>query len=799
MIELKDYQKEAISKLKTEVVDLLNLSDSRQKLVFKAPTGSGKTVMASALLDELTVEVRDGKCKYTDVAFIWIAPNKLHQQSYFKMRSFFSETRRLRPVMFDEVNPSEGLQPGEVLFVNWESITRDNAIMIRDNEQNRTLYRLTGVTQFEKNIPIVVIVDEEQMFGGRNAKKSELVLRNINPKVELRISATPITIGATVEVPRQRVVDEEMIKKGITLNPNITSAMDDPTKTANQKLLEIALRKRNDLARAMSPYGINPLLLIQLPNDTKDDLTAEEKTIVEEIEQYLDVNKDISVNNGKLAVWLSKRKDNLENIEKFDNMVEALLFKQAIALGWDCPRACVLLIFRELHSFTFTTQVVGRIMRMPEQHFYTNDALNYGYVYTNLSEDKIQVVGDEMNYISKIYAKIRDGLTNIILPSVYQYDRKTRNRLGSDFKKVLFNTLEKYWNTRTDELFSVEDFLSDDELSELGADEQQIKDDKLMLDHNAQVTNNLEKARLRGIQMDVSKIRIAIPKDVKLSGDEGITEVVSKARIALTMSEIDILFTKFCYKNCGSFAKHDSAPVLYNALLDMMERFFNKNEFDAKKIILWPNNMAKFIDLIKLALEEYAQVLKLKETQRKQYMYKLNDWIVPETRMFNLDQYHSCENEIFNHAMNPFFEQNRVSMPEHHFARWVDKQTEVVDWWYKNGDSGSDNFAVPYTDDAGIDRCFYVDFVIRLKNGLICLFDTKSCGSDGNAPAKHNALLKYIEEQKTKGRMIVGGVVIEDPDAGNWYYPPLPIDNTDNIKGWDNLDLVALNQKTIKN
>lgn len=811
MIELKDYQREAINKLKVEVIDLLNLSDSRQKLVFKAPTGSGKTVMASALLDELTVEVRDGKCKYTDVAFIWIAPNKLHQQSYFKMRSFFSETRRLCPVMFDEVNPSEGLQPGEVLFVNWESINKDNAVMIRDNEQNRTLYRLTGVTQIEKNIPIIVVIDEEHMFGGKNAKKSELVLRNINPKVELRISATPITIGTMVSVPRERVVEEEMIKKGITLNPNIPSSIDNQNITANQKLLEIALKKRNDLARAMSAYGINPLLLIQLPNDTKDDLTAEDKTIAEEIEQYLDVRKNISVNNGKMAVWLSNRKDNLDNIEAYDNMVEALLFKQAIALGWDCPRACVLLIFREMQSFTFTTQVVGRIMRMPEQHFYNNDALNYGYVYTNLSADKIQVVGDEMNYISTIYAKIREGLNNIILPSVYQYDRKTRNRLGSDFKTVLFKTLEKYWNTKTDELFSVEDFLSIDDKEELGVNaivmttltmsfpeknKEPTDEDLLMLDCNAQIRNNLEKARLRGIQMDVSKIRIPIPKDVKLTGDEGITEIVSKARIALTMSEIDSLFIKFCNKNCGTFAKHDSAPVLYNALLDMMERFFGKNEFDAKKIILWHSNKPKFIDLIKLALEEYARVLQLKEKSRKEYIYKLNEWLVPETRMFNLDQYHSCENTIFNHAMTPYFEQNRVSLPEQHFSRWVDQQTEVVDWWYKNGDSGSENFAIPYTDDAGINRCFYIDFVIRLKNGIICLFDTKSCGSDGNAPAKHNALLKYMEEENKKpGRKLVGGVVIEDPDSGNWYYPSLPIDNTDNLKGWDNLDLVALNKK----
>lgn len=164
--------------------------------------------------------------------------------------------------------------------------------------------------------------------------------------------------------------------------------------------------------------------------------------------------------------------------------------------------------------------------------------------------------------------------------------------------------------------------------------------------------------------------------------------------------------------------------------------------------------------------------------------------------MFNLDQYHSCENNIFNHAMTPYFEQNRVSLPEQHFSRWVDQQTEVVDWWYKNGDSGSENFAIPYTDDAGVNRCFYIDFVIRLKNGIVCLFDTKSCGSDGNAPAKHNALLKYIEEENKKpGRKLVGGVVIEDPDSGNWYYPSLPIDNTDNLKGWDNLDLVALNKK----
>lgn len=214
MIELKNYQQTAVHELKERVVRLLNFGGRRNKMVFKAPTGSGKTVMVSAMMDELQRELKEsGECKYTRVAWVWIAPNKLHQQSYRSMRNFFSETRSLRPVMFDECEHLEGLRDGEVLFLNWESINKDNAVLIRDNEQNRTLYELLRRTRIENGIPVVVIIDEEHMFGGRNAVKSEKVLANINPDIELRVSATPITGGCdTVVVQRQEVVDEEMIK-----------------------------------------------------------------------------------------------------------------------------------------------------------------------------------------------------------------------------------------------------------------------------------------------------------------------------------------------------------------------------------------------------------------------------------------------------------------------------------------------------------------------------------------------------------------------------------------------------------
>ena len=92
---------------------------------------------------------------------------------------------------------------------------------------------------------------------------------------------------------------------------------------------------------------------------------------------------------------------------------------------------------------TFTTQTVGRILRMPEQRFYHDDRLNHGYVYTNLSEDIIQIVGDDMNYLSTIFANRRKDLNGITLRSVYQDKHfKGRNRLGADFRALFLKMME---------------------------------------------------------------------------------------------------------------------------------------------------------------------------------------------------------------------------------------------------------------------------------------------------------------------------------------------------------------------
>lgn len=440
------YQQKAVEELVNKTIDLLGLSGNRHTLVFKSPTGSGKTVMASEMLTRLTHELAerpDAPC--TEVAYIWIAPNKLHEQSYFKMKNYFTENCVLRPVFYDELDHSADgyIKPGEILFVNWESINKDKNIITRETENSASLYDITRRTQDDNGIPIVLVIDEEHMFGGKNAKKSEKVLATIQPKVEIRVSATTRTNGEQqVNVPREKVIEEEMIKENIVLNPALD--FQNPHGSLNQHLIWLAMQKRQELADAYKALGveINPLLLIQLPNDNSENLTADDTKVKDEVITTLDAY-GINTANGKLAIWLSGEKtDNLDVIDKPNDPTEVLLFKQAIALGWDCPRAAVLLIFRKIESFQFSAQTVGRILRMPEQKYYTDQRLNQGYVYTNLSKDIIEIVKDDMDYLStNIVAKRREGINNVVLDAEYSERLSSdRNRLGTDFKEVLKST-----------------------------------------------------------------------------------------------------------------------------------------------------------------------------------------------------------------------------------------------------------------------------------------------------------------------------------------------------------------------
>ena len=770
MKEIK-YQQKYVRELVDKTIDLLRLTGHRKNLIFKAPTGSGKTVMASQMLADLTEELQSrGDSPYQQVAFIWIAPNKLHQQSYFKMKNYFTETRLLKPVMYDEIDQSEGvIRPGEILFVNWESINKEKNVMVRDSEQNASLYEITRRTQEEQGLPIVVVIDEEHLFWSKSADKSAKVLQKINPKVEIRISATPKTNSDhKVTISREEVVKEEMIKKQVVLNPDITKGYNDENEL-NIHLIQCALEKRKLLAEAYKKEGtnINPLLLIQLPNDTTESMTAEDSAIATQVKTYLKEIKDITTDNKKLAVWLSGEKENLEGLEEPDNMTEVLLFKQAIALGWDCPRAAVLLIFRKLQSNQFTIQTVGRILRMPEQKFYKNDLLNVGYVYTDISKDQIQIVAEDMDYLNKdaLQAIRRDNLQNVALQSYYSvYKSSDRNRLGPDFKKELIDCFSRNWLVKWEQFsFSFDD----EEIPDSEPDESIAAQNRKQVEQNEH------------IKFDVLRLGVEVPENIVFQNEVGIIDIDKREckEFAKSAGEVHRIYIDYCRSLLGSFEKAHSTDILAGYLMQAMEILFELFETDAKKVILYHANKSKFTEIITKALANYERKLQERQRKAKERAFEKYTWEVPAERLYKESTHHVMP-KVEEHALLPFIELNTVSTPERRFSDFLEANKEYIDWWYKNGDEGKQHYSIPYENSQGEKALFYVDFVIRMKNGKVFLFDTKTENSDSEAPNKHNALIDYMAD---KG--LQGGVIVEKND--NWYYSRFPITTTEDVTGWD--------------
>ena len=769
MKEIK-YQQKYVRKLVDETIDLLRLNGHRKSLIFKAPTGSGKTVMASQMLADLTEELQSrGDSPYQQVAFIWIAPNKLHQQSYFKMKNYFTETRLLKPVMYDEIDQSEGtIKAGEILFVNWESINKEKNVMVRDSEQNASLYEITRRTQEEAGLPIVVVIDEEHLFWSKSADKSAKVLQKINPKVEIRISATPKSNSDhKVTISREEVVNEEMIKKQVVLNPDITKGYNDENEL-NIHLIQCALQKRQLLADAYEKEGtnINPLLLIQLPNDTSESMTSEDVAIADQVKTYLKAVKNITTDNKKLAVWLSSEKENLDGLEAADSMTEVLLFKQAIALGWDCPRAAVLLIFRKLQSNQFTIQTVGRILRMPEQKFYKNDLLNVGYVYTDISKDQIQIVAEDMDYLNKdaLQAIRRDNLQNVALQSYYSvYKSSDRNRLGPDFKKELIDCFSRNWLVKWQQFsFSFDD----DDTQETEPSQNVAEQNRKQIERN------------QHIKFDVLRLGVEVPENIVFQNELGIIDVdKNKHEFARSAGEVRRIYIDYCRSLLGSFEKAHSTDVLAGYLLQAMEELFELFETDAMKVILYYANKPKFTEIIQKALNNYVRKLQERQRQAKERAFEEYTWEVPVERLYK-ESTHHVMTKVEEHALLPFVELNTVSTPERRFSEYLEKNKDYIDWWYKNGDEGKQHYSIPYENSQGEKALFYVDFVIRMKNGQVFLFDTKTENSDSEAPNKHNALIDYMSD---KG--LLGGIIVEKNDV--WHYSQFPITTTEDVTGWD--------------
>lgn len=729
-MQLKIYQKNAIDDLLTKSKRLLGYSGSK-KLIFKSPTGSGKTIMMAEFLKQL-VDDRPARRSLgvggdirQSLGFIWAAPRQLHIQSREKLENYFETSRALKCSYFEDLDDRK-ISENEILFFNWESINKANAIYIRDNEQDFNLSKVLERTK-EEGREIILIIDEAHHHA--TTEISQGLIQMIGPKLTIEVSATPIFKDPDdmVSVDIEDVKKEGMIKKAIILNDEFENLIKQG-KIQTQKLsggseelvIDAAMKKRQELVKEFQKekVNINPLVLIQLP----DRKTSLEDRIRERVEGILKNKYKISTekDNNKLAIWLSGEHINKENVERQDSEVEVLIFKQAIALGWDCPRAQILVLFRQWHSPIFSIQTVGRIMRMPEpdKGHYKNEILNYGYVYTNL--DNIEIQEDiAKDYITIYTSRRRADYKPIDLLSCYPKRHREKTRLSPLFIEIFLKQAQKY-NLKKQIDTKAKKF-----------------DLKIISDYKAEDVDALAGAKIIG------------DKEIKASG-----------------FDMQKLFDFFVRNNLTPFYPEDISvgrvkEAIYKFFEQELKMWYGDVWEEIVQIVLSDKNSQHFVNVIDKAKEKYKEEVEKRESQ----MIDVPNWNIPETLSYS-EKYKKVKTK--KSIMQPFYSDRRWKS-EAAFIDFLEK-SDKVEWWFKNGDRDATFFAIRYNN--GEEKPFYIDFIVKLKDGRIGLFDTKAGLTKQVAGPKIDGLYKYIQSENKKGKKFFGGIVVntERNYRGRWVY-----------------------------
>lgn len=775
---LKDFQSTAVDQLSNTFLELWKTGKYRIPLVFKAPTGAGKTIMMAEFLRCLD----DNYQFHEDKAYIWVSfgGDESYRQSKNKFYHYFNEGTDMH--LKDVGNLSEGkLYKNNIFFINWSKIKGTD-------KESKKLRKSGGIgyggeavfdefiQKTRKERDIVLIIDEAHTETETNLASEVVDL--INPRIIIKVTATPKEVPSNDDVEDKkagyvRVKEEDVIKSGLIKEKIIIQTEEDIKKLAKKEfsedemMLDLAFNKRLELKRMYEEAGlsVNPLVLIQLPSDYKEKEEVQ-KNLRALVLAYL---KQKRVSEDEIAFWFSGNdKKNLSRIEENDNKVNFMIFKVAPATGWDCPRADILVMFREIKSPSFHTQIIGRIKRMPEGEHYEKRELNHAYIFTNYSKGHIRDMkeAENKNKYDIYHPKLKKGIEKIVLETTY-HKRTDFNTLTppEEWQPFFLQTLDKEFGVKK-EAFS-----------------ENLKIAKPYFDFSAVQVNN----------------RIVVNAEIE-SFDHFAEEIKEKGKnFDHHFSQLDVerLYNLLCFEELKKQGDEDAQynpSRSWSQLKQAINVWFN-TRFGLERKAYYPvvvNELLKETSDLKMVISKALKGF------RVQYEIKISgkegkeifDVELPETEAHFTEDFEKMDG-VKKNAYEEFYIRKSYLGKENElkFIAFLESQKSVL-WWHKQDDSGKKVFSIEYFDaQEKKNRLFYPDFIVRTKN-KVYLFDPKNeiTAKSTETRDKSDALQKWLKKNRKKYDFeIDGGIVIEK-------YPHWKVNKKEkyvyeNEKDWENLEM----------
>lgn len=397
-IDAKDFQETAVRRL-TEEIELARGEIERgrpQAVVLSSPTGSGKTVIITLLMERVWMG-HESVAADPDAIFLWISDSpELNIQSKEKIEAASDVFPRSRLVLIDTDFDREILSPGHIYFLNTQKLSTSSLLTKPGDARTWTIWQTIENTAKKNPTHFYVVIDEAHR-GMSVSGKSEnaartIIQRFIKGAPEVGLSPVPLVIGMSatpqrfnrvlegaqrtirrVDVTADEVRESGLIKDRIVLDIAEDDQPADWTllRDAAQRVLEYATEwKRYCRSQDIDP-PVEPVLVVQVEDGsgavlTRTDL-AKAVDVVErvygrfeegELAHCFQEDEDVTVGGYRI------RKIEPSKIQG-DASVRVVFFKMALTTGWDCPRAEVMMSFRRAADHTLIAQLVGRMVRTP--------------------------------------------------------------------------------------------------------------------------------------------------------------------------------------------------------------------------------------------------------------------------------------------------------------------------------------------------------------------------------------------------------------------------------------------------
>jgi len=671
---LFEFQEKAVNYL----LEITSRVNSKQTIIVKAPTGAGKTVILIDFIDEYLNSVN------SNTAFIWLCPGKgdLEEQSKKKMLNLCPS--RNTKNLFDAL--LTGFEAGSTTFINWELVTKKGNTAIKDSER-KNLYDAIADSH-RKGVEFIVIIDEEH---SNNTSKARDIIDSFSAKHIIRVSATTEKNDRYeyYEIDETEVIDEGLITSAISVNEGIeeNTAMDDDL------LLDYADRKRQEIARAYKDLDkdIRPLVLIQFPSGQPERIEAVEKKLE---------SMGYTYGNGMVSKWMSEDKKDLpDNLTENNASPVFLLMKQAISVGWDCPRAKILVKLREGGNETFQVQTIGRIRRMPEAMHYEVTELDLCYVYTFDEQYKAGLLaGVDKAYIPRrLFAKEKCR--------TFTLEKQLRDL---DFdgmsEREMFTKVKKYF-----------------------VNKYNLTEDKK---NNQQMLEELGDYRF-GDQLYGKALQGRFVLSASLVKENVNHYITTKSVVDTHRHGIYLIHSIDELKTILGIKAQKVKAILERLFRNFGNKKHKLLALDTKEFYAFVINNCEQLkhDFRNIAGEISSEQL------RMHIDIKTAIFHIPEQDFFKYDPTVKKEVDYLTNAYKEYTSGYATtvvrSISEMLFEKYCEQQRDTIDWVYKNGDTGQQYMSIVYWTGIDKQRLFYPDYIVKKADGTVWLIETKGGMSKG--------------------------------------------------------------------